>query len=256
MPYKGFRDLGNLTDTDIESAIEKLEHFTSRSGQLQKDFEAVIKSGISIGFTFDEPNTHNLRWSFLGGVMSPVNAGSQSVVRELVQLNGTTPGTTALPMANTPNAVVQAIDGSPSTYTVTTDYTVNAGASTITRVAMGGIGDGEYVMVSYDAQIPAHDKFAVLESPILSGRARLLILPTSGRQLWWEMPKVQLAPDGALSLDQEDWMKAAMTLTILADTDANPTKPFGELRNWLSTEAAPKYVIPGGIKLFFEEIAA
>jgi hypothetical protein len=228
----GFRDLGNLTDTDIESAITKLEHFTSRSGQRQKDFEAITQSGITLGFTFDEPNAYNLRWAFLGGDATDVTAGAVTVDRELLELSGTTARRTALAMASVPAVTVQAINGSPTTYVLDTDYAVSQANSTVTRIALGGIADGDFVMVSYSAQVPAHSRFPVLESPILEGRARLLVQPTAGRQFWWEMPKVQLAPNGALSLDQEDWMKAAMTLTILADTENNPTTPFGEIRTW------------------------
>lgn len=229
----GFRDLGNLTAVGLETAIEKLEHFTNRSGQRQKDYDAVQQSSITLNFSFDEPNEFNLRWAFLGGDMSTVNAGSVPVERELVQLKGTTPSKVAIKMAVAPAVVVQAIAGSPTTYAVTTDYTVNAANSTITRVGGGAIADGEFVMVTYQAQIPEHTVFPVLESPIINGRARLLIQPTTGAQFWWEIPKASISPDGAFTLDDTDWMVAAMTLGILADTEGSPDAPFGELRTWV-----------------------
>lgn len=229
----GYRDLGNLTATGMESAIEKLEHFTNRGGQRQKDAEAVQQSSFTIKFSFDEPNAYNLRWAFLGGDKSAVNAGSYSVVRELVQLTGVAAIRVAMTMAAVPAVVVQAISGSPTTYALTTDYTVQAGASTITRVNGGAITAGDFVMVSYSAQIPAHTKFPVLQSPIINGRARLLIQPTTGAQMLWEIPRCTISPDGAFSLDDTNWMEAAMVLGLLADTDNNPTKPFGEIHTWV-----------------------
>ncbi len=229
---KGYRDLGNLVSTGMETAVEKLEHYTSRSGQRQKDAENVIESGITINFAFDEPNEFNLRWAFLGGDMAQVNSGSQRITRELVQLDSTHAVRVALAMAVSPNVVIEAIEGSPTTYALTTDYTVNSGASTITRVGGGAIADGEYVMVSYDAQLPAHQSFPVMESPILEGRGRLLLMPTKGRYWWWEFSKCAIAPDGEFSLDQENWMQASMSLSILADTDNFPDAPFGTLRTW------------------------
>jgi hypothetical protein len=227
----GFRDMGNLVSTGIESAIEKLEHFTSRTGQRAKDGEAITESGITINFSWDEPNEYNLKAAFLGGAISAVSSGPQQIKREVVQLNGTTPAPLAFDVASTPNAVVTNI-GAGTTYTVTTDYTVNATDNTITRVGAGTITDGQWVLVTYDATLPAHSSLPVLTSPIITGRGRFMIFPTTGQRLLWEFPLATIAPDGEFNIDQEDWMSAAMTINILADTASNPAAPFGTLRTW------------------------
>jgi len=228
----GYRDLGNLVNPSIGSEITKLEHYTSRSGQRQKDKTNVQQSAITINFRFDEPNEFNLRWAFLGGTMTAVSAGSVTITRELVQLEDTTAKAVALTMASSPNVIIEAISGIPMTYTVTTDYTIDQANSTITRVGGGAIADGEFVMVTYDAQLPAHNKFPVLESPILSGAARLIMLPTTGQQLVWDIPSVTLAPDGEFTLDDQDWAAIDMVLDCLADTTNNPTQPYGSVRTW------------------------
>lgn len=228
----GYRDFGNLSALGLSSTIEKLEHFSNRSGQRQKDAEAVQSSSMEIKFSFDEPNPFNLRWSFLGGTMTDVNAGSYQVVRELVELTAFTPKRVALDMAVAPAVVVEAVAGSPTTYINNTDYTLDAVNSTIARKNGGAIDDGEFVMVTYNAQLPAHKSFPVLESPIINGAARLLIFPTDGQQILWEIPSCSIAPDGDFSLDDQDWMTAAMILTLLADTENSPNAPFGTLRTW------------------------
>jgi len=72
------------------------------------------------------------------------------MVVEHVQLNGTT----AVALKNGPvqNVVVSKSDlaGAPQTpYVETTDYVLDAAAGTIARVALGAIGDGDTVKVTY-----------------------------------------------------------------------------------------------------------
>lgn len=237
----GYRDLGNLVTSELESAVEKLEHFTNRSGQRTKDKEAVSQVSISIKFTFDEANKENLRYFFLAGALTSVVAGSVQIPREVLRLTGTDAITTALPIAVVPGVVVQTIATTPVTLlpdTVTGgDYHVDQANSTLTRIAItgGDITDGQDVMVTYNAQLPAHTSMPMLTSPIREGKARLLLQPTAGAQMVWDITKCSIAPDGTLSLDDQDWLKAPMVLTILADTASNPTAPFGTLRTWTET---------------------
>jgi hypothetical protein len=230
----GYRDLGNLVTSDIESAIETLEHFTNRGGSRTKDKEALLSSAIAINFTFDEPNAHNLAWFFLGGTKSSVAAGSVAISREILKLTGTDAVPVALPMATSHSTVVQSIASSPVTYTGGTnpDYVVNQANGTVARTGGSTITDGEEVMVSYNSQIPAHKSFPVLTAPIIEGKGRMLLLPTSGVRMVWEFPKCSIKPNGSMSLDDQEWMQGPMALNILADTTNNPSAPFGTLRTW------------------------
>jgi hypothetical protein len=80
----------------------------------------------------------------------------ETVVDEYIQLNGTT--ATSLANANLYAGngirVDSAAQGTGTTYTVTTDYTVNATNGTVTRVGGGSITDGQYVYVTYMYEIP------------------------------------------------------------------------------------------------------
>lgn len=64
-----------------------------------------------------------------------------------IVLNGTT--ATSVGKANISNVAVRATADFGTAYTVTTDYTVSATAGTITRVALGSIGDGDTVYVTF-----------------------------------------------------------------------------------------------------------
>lgn len=77
-----------------------------------------------------------------------VTFGTSINVDEAVVLTGTTPA--QLARANVSNVSVRSATGMGGTqYTVTTDYTVNAVAGQVTRVALGAITSGQTVYVTY-----------------------------------------------------------------------------------------------------------
>ena len=83
-----------------------------------------------------------------------------NVVAERIQLNATT--ATNLAHANlwVPGATggVRVTDDTGVTvYTETTDYTVNYTNGQVTRVALGAIGDGDYVRVDYQYQVTENE---------------------------------------------------------------------------------------------------
>lgn len=65
--------------------------------------------------------------------------------------------TDAIPLKHPLVAKVLVTNLAGVAYTVTTDYTVNATNGTVTRVALGGIADGETVLVSYRFTAQASD---------------------------------------------------------------------------------------------------
>lgn len=72
----GERDLGNITDLDIETGTEELEHFSNRSGKRLKDKIIVLEEKLNLKFKFDEPVIENLRYYFKGGDLENVSAGT------------------------------------------------------------------------------------------------------------------------------------------------------------------------------------
>ena len=72
----GERDLGNITDLDIEPGTEELEHFSNRSGKRMKDKVIVLEEKLNLKFKFDEPVIENLRYFFKGGDIETVGQGT------------------------------------------------------------------------------------------------------------------------------------------------------------------------------------
>jgi hypothetical protein len=85
----GERDLGNITDLDIETGTEELEHYSNRSGKRMKDKVIVLEEKLTIKFKFDEPVIENLRYYFKGGDIENVGTGTATKTDLKLTLTGT-----------------------------------------------------------------------------------------------------------------------------------------------------------------------
>jgi hypothetical protein len=73
-------------------------------------------------------------------------------------------------------------------------------------------------------------KLAIMEEPITEGSAQLVFRTNVGQDLTMFLPKVQIRPDGALSISEEEWWTGPLVLEILHyDTDHWASKSFGLL---------------------------
>ena len=85
----GERDLGNITEVDIEGGTEELEHFSNRSGKRLKDKVIVLEEKLTLKFKFDEPVIENLKYYFKGGNIENLSPGIASVTDLKLALAGT-----------------------------------------------------------------------------------------------------------------------------------------------------------------------
>lgn len=85
----GERDLGNITEVDIEGGTEELEHFSNRSGKRLKDKVIVLEEKLTLKFKFDEPVIENLKYYFKGGNIENLSPGTGIVTDLELALAGT-----------------------------------------------------------------------------------------------------------------------------------------------------------------------
>jgi hypothetical protein len=230
----GERDLGNITELDIEPGSEELEHYSNRSGKRMKDKVIVLEEKLTVKFKFDEPVIENLKYYFKGGNIENVNAGTGRVTDQLVTLTGTAPvslgkyGISAVTVTNLAGDV---------TYVQNVDYIVDPGVAgadgrqvaRIWRVAGGAIADGQQVKVDYTYTTWQQQRFPIAGVSFVEGSARLEVHPDAGRGLRFDVvvPKCLLKPDGATGLDDKKWMEVPMILDALDDSENTPEAPFG-----------------------------
>lgn len=72
------RDIGNVPELEFTPSIEKLDHFSSRSGVRKKDKTVIIEKGGALRVVMDEITAENLALAVAGDV-STNTAGNQVV---------------------------------------------------------------------------------------------------------------------------------------------------------------------------------
>jgi len=63
-----YEDVGNCPSMEVEITIEKLDHYSSRSGVKNKDKTVVIERGYKVNFNLDEKSNKNLALFLMGNV--------------------------------------------------------------------------------------------------------------------------------------------------------------------------------------------
>lgn len=73
-----FRDLGNVPVFEFTPSIDKLDHFSSRSGVKKKDRSVAVQKTASVKLTLDEWSAANLALALLGEI--DTNTAGQEVI--------------------------------------------------------------------------------------------------------------------------------------------------------------------------------
>ncbi|MGR9252742.1 phage tail tube protein [Rhizobium leguminosarum] len=89
------RDLGNAPEIEITPTIEKLDHFSSRSGVRKKDRTVVTEKGATIRIVLDEVTAENLALQLMGEVSTSTDGTksfrimSESEITGVIDFTGT-----------------------------------------------------------------------------------------------------------------------------------------------------------------------
>ena len=213
----GFDDFGNVTDFKTTFAIEKKEHFSSRSGLKVKDKEIVVSLAANLSFTADELSKGNLE-KFLLADSSPE-----------AQTAGTLASPTAITVAmgkwfevgeyNLGNDIAVKDSADNTTYTEGVDYILDKKAGLIYIIPGGAIADGDVIHVSgsYGAVNNAVRFDAGVKTSIV-GELYFVADPAAGAAIDVR-GQVNLTPNGDLSLITDDWATIEFTGSFVKQAD-------------------------------------
>ena len=89
------RDLGNVPEFEFTPELEKLAHYSSRSGVRTKDREVVIEKSATLRIVMEEWSLENLRMALMGGAAADDGSGnmrfdllSESEIRGAIRFEG------------------------------------------------------------------------------------------------------------------------------------------------------------------------
>ena len=116
-----------------------------------------------------------------------------------------------------------------------TDYVVNLGSATVSAeiraISGASLVDGEQIKVTFTYPTFASVVSNLVKAGAAEGSARLEVHPQSGRGLQFDIqiPKCQIASNGDLSLNDQEFMQIPLQLTVLDDTENTPSYPYGRI---------------------------
>ncbi|KEC73147.1 hypothetical protein RLPCCGM1_c1263 [Rhizobium leguminosarum bv. phaseoli CCGM1] len=82
------RDLGNAPEIEITPTIEKLDHFSSRSGVKKKDRTVVTEKGATIRIVLDEVTAENLAMQLMGEVSTSTDGTKSFRIMSVSEITG------------------------------------------------------------------------------------------------------------------------------------------------------------------------
>jgi hypothetical protein len=231
--YTGERDLGNAPSFNFSTAIEKLEHYSSRGGIRSKDKEIISQLTPSVSFSLDEISLENLNLLTLGDIVT-VSQTLQTVVDEphVAHLGMRVD----LAFRNISSVIVKKAGGTP-TYVNGSDYVIDTSLKDdkIGRIYLktteegGDIVEGDNIVVSYSAAAVTYKKIAAFKNTQIEGFLRFVSDNPAGNQQELQIWRVSLTPSGDTAMIGEDWSTLGFTGEVLKDSTGHPDSPYFDI---------------------------
>ena len=237
---EGFKDMGNVVTATDEQGVDVLDHFTSRSGTRRKDRSLVREITDEILLTLDELNAENIRMMFRSGDVTEIVASTANTgTREVMKLDRTEAriigGYNAGSAGNAAAIIVKDEATDTVTYVLNTDYSVEKVIGdyyAIRRIPAGGIADGELVLVDFDFDVRKHKLMKPGTKLEVTGQGLFMVTSDTGNEFTRTIAKVQVEPEGAFDVNDEDWSEFQIRMKILDNSSVVGTEPFGTLEHY------------------------
>ncbi len=221
-------DLGNTMDLVLTLTDETLQHMSTRNGLSAPDKRVITQLTGQVKFSLDELVGSNL--VYLYRPATAVESTTYDVIdAKRIVLTDTTAEiidpfaleSSADDNVELDNVVVRSTDGL-TTYVENTDYTLTQASGTgsgrvgasLARTSGSSIVSGAEVYVSYTYNRVA-TKYDIQTGAIIEGAMRVQLMNRIGPLCAWAFPRVNLQPDGDLTVTPTDWLKSAFTAEIL-----------------------------------------
>jgi hypothetical protein len=215
-----WKDLGSVIDVSITPEIERLEHFANRRGARAKDREVISSRKMTIDFSIEEVNLHNLQHAFQDGEES--DSATKDYKDGRMYPNPGTAGTIELGDTNVKNVVVRDgnLDGDvEAVFTEGVEYSVDL-ANGIVTILGGGLADEEVVPevhIFYEKEVTV-TTFQLFPGTEIEVEAQFQIVGAGVVKQIYTLPNAVLRNNGAISIgDGSTWQSIPLTLEALVD---------------------------------------
>lgn len=211
---------GNTPELAFAAEQETLDHYNSDEGIRQKDESVILQQDYMGNFITDNISPENLALFFLGESSTITDAGSTVTDEEH---DSVAPGRTyqlgtsaAMPAGVRKVSAVTVTDdaGTPQTFTVTDDYTVDLDLGRVYIVPGGAITQGTNLLISYTVDASSRSKI-VSKGKAIEGALRYISKNPAGDNIDYFMPYVKVYPNGDFTLKGDEWQQLPFNIEIL-----------------------------------------
>lgn len=225
--YQGMRDLGNANNFVLSISVDKLDHYSNRSGIRVKDKSVTLGVNINGSFNLDEINAENLAMTFLASITEIVQTAEvgQSYTIEASKKGQYFETGDVFLDAGT---VVVTSDGGGTTYTLGTDYTVLDKSGQIFIMANSSIADDTQLEVTYNTLAKTYKKLNAYDDTAVEGILYFISDSSVGSNMQMRMWAVTLMPSGDAGMISEEWNSLDFEVEIGSDEANHPLFPYME----------------------------
>lgn len=220
---RGERYFGNTPDLGYNAEEETLDHYSSDDGIRRKDESVSLQVDYAGSFTTDNISVENLAMFFLGesSIQTTTSGTVTDEAHNAVEQGFTyqlgTNATNPAGVRSVSAVVVTDDSGTPVTFDLTDDYTVDLELGRVTIVKGGAITDGTNLLISYSVAATSRER-VVSKGTTVEGALRFISKNPVGKQIDHFMPWVKIRADGDFTIKGDEWQTLPFSIEILSKT--------------------------------------
>jgi hypothetical protein len=222
----GYLFLGNTPAFEMTPTQEEIKKYGSTTAAAKLMASDVLRSEIGLKITADHFNKELLGLALFGTAGTAITQSASTVADEAVN---DVLQDRSYRLAKRKVSSVVVTDATPTTYTVTTDYTVDAETGMIYIVPGGTIANGTDLLVDYSyAAITSYPKVNLGAEGVKRGS--ILFIPDNARgpQMEHTLWRVTLRSSGAIGFISDQYAEYTLEGYVEDDSANHASAPFGE----------------------------
>lgn len=214
----GELEIASTSSCEVTISKNDLVHKSMAQAQVVEDANVTIDTSRSGAFTTEQISIDNMAMFYVGEAVNRTVAGGAvaAEAHNAVQQGRYYQLGTTITGARKVSAVVVK-DSVPTTYTLNTDYTVDADLGRIYIVPGGGIADDTNLLIDYTEAAYTIDEITTDESKSIEGELRFISdnAGPGSPQKDFLFPYATLTPNGSQTFIADEWQTLGFDFKVL-----------------------------------------
>jgi hypothetical protein len=226
--FLGMRDLGNCPNFSMAVSVDKLEHYSNRSGLKVKDKSVITGMNVSSKFTLDEINAENIAMSLMASIETIIQTAEAGVTKTITASKKGQYFELGKLFVDTTGTITCTSDAGGTTHVNGTDYTIEPKSGKIFIMANSGIADDTELEVTFDTLDKSYYKLSAFDESAVEGELHFISDAAVGNNQQVKIWSVSLMPSGEMGFISEEWNSMEFECEIQKDEENHPLFPYME----------------------------